>query len=71
MSSVGLRALMIAAKKCRETGGTIVVAAMQPDMKEIFEISRFNFVFDSYDAVADAISEISSQAAAAFVAAKG
>src|SRR6266508_1712755 len=44
ISSVGLRVLMLAAKQIREQGGTIVVAALQPVDREIFEISRFNLV---------------------------
>src|SRR5262249_43974723 len=42
ISSVGLRVLMLAAKKAREQDGSIVVAALQPVVREIFEISRFN-----------------------------
>lgn len=66
MSSVGLRALMIIAKKCKETETAIVVAGMRPDMKEIFEISRFNFVYDAFDTVSEAISQFSEAAATAF-----
>jgi anti-sigma B factor antagonist len=45
MSSVGLRALMIAAKEAKKTATDIVVSSLQPDLKEIFEISRFHFIF--------------------------
>ena len=45
ISSVGLRVLMLAGKEIREQGGSIVVAALQPVVREIFEISRFNLVF--------------------------
>lgn len=69
MSSVGLRALMVTAKKCKELETAIVVADMRPDMKEIFEISRFNFVYDAFDTVSDAIAQFSEAAASAFEAA--
>ena len=42
MSSVGLRALMIAAKECKKTDVRVSVAAMQSDMKEIFKSADFN-----------------------------
>jgi len=59
ISSVGLRVLMLAAKQIREQGGTIVVAALQPVVREIFEISRFNLVFRCFGSVRDALSEVS------------
>jgi len=71
MSSVGLRVLMVAAKQSKTDDGKIVVAAMQPDMKEIFEISRFNFVYEAFDSVADALASISPAAAEAWSAAEG
>src|SRR5579859_8194950 len=48
ISSVGLRVLMLAARQSREQGGTIAIAALQPVVREIFEISRFNVVFPCY-----------------------
>jgi anti-sigma B factor antagonist/stage II sporulation protein AA (anti-sigma F factor antagonist) len=59
ISSVGLRVLMLAAKQSREQGGTIVVGALQPVVREIFEISRFNLVFACFNSVRDALAEIS------------
>ncbi len=70
MSSVGLRALMVAAKQSKEDEGTIVIAAMQADMKEIFEISRFHFVFKTFGSVSEALIEISETAAKAYQAAE-
>src|SRR5207247_11101852 len=45
ISSVGLRVLMLAGKDIREQGGSIVVPALQPVVRAIFEISRFNLAF--------------------------
>jgi len=59
ISSVGLRVLMLAAKQIREQGGAIVVAALQPVVREIFEISRFNLVFQCFGSVRDALLKVS------------
>jgi anti-sigma B factor antagonist len=69
MSSVGLRALMVASKESKKTDMTIVVSALQADMKEIFEISRFHFVFKTFETTAEAIKGFSDAAVAAYAAA--
>ena len=69
ISSVGLRVLMLAAKKVREQEGTIVVAALQPVVREIFEISRFNLVFQCFGTVREALGKVSATALAAYDAA--
>lgn len=66
ISSVGLRALMLAARQSREQGGTIVMAALQPVVREIFEISRFTMVFDCFAGVREALAKISPGALAAY-----
>ena len=66
MSSVGLRALMLAAKKSKELGRVIAVAGLNSTMREIFEISRFNLVFSTFDSVRDAIAALSPSALASF-----
>jgi len=71
ISSVGLRVLMLAAKKAREQDGTIVVAGLQPVVREIFEISRFNLVFQCYETVREALAKISPSALAAYDSARG
>ena len=45
VSSVGLRALMIAARRVAAQKGRIAVAGLQPLVREVFEISRFHLVF--------------------------
>jgi anti-anti-sigma factor len=71
ISSVGLRVLMLAARKAREQEGTIVVAGLQPVVREIFDISRFIYVFQCYDTVREALSKISATALAAYDSAHG
>jgi len=66
IASVGLRALMIASKQVKVQGGTLVVAALQPVVKEIFEISRFTLVFNTFPSVRDALAAISPSALQAF-----
>ena len=65
VSSAGLRCFLIAAKQIKPLGGTVVVAAMRPVVKEIFEISRFNLVFPTFDTVRAAVAQVSPAALAA------
>ena len=64
VSSAGLRVLMIAAKDVRARKGKLVAVALQPVVREIFEISRFTLVFDVFDSVQDALRALSPTAAA-------
>jgi anti-anti-sigma factor len=66
ISSVGLRVLMIAAKKMRTNGARIGVAALQPVVAEIFAISRFDGVLEVSQSVRSAIEKMSAPALAAF-----
>ena len=66
VSSVGLRVLMLAAKQAKAQGGTVVVAALQPLVREIFDISRFSLVFETFGSVTDALQRVSTAALAAF-----
>lgn len=68
ISSAGLRCFMLAEKQAKSHGGTIVVAAMQPVVKEIFEISRFTLVFDTFATVQEAIAKFSPAALQAYQA---
>jgi anti-anti-sigma factor len=66
VSSAGLRCFMLAAKQAKAQNSRIVIAAMQPVVAEIFQIARFNLVFEAYPKVRDALSALSPAAAAAF-----
>jgi len=46
ISSAGLRVLMLASRDVKSRDGRLVVCGLQPIVKEIFEISRFNIVFN-------------------------
>jgi anti-anti-sigma factor len=65
ISSAGLRVLVLARKQAKAQGGTLVVAELQPIVKEIFEISRFTLVFDVFASVRDALASVSPLALAA------
>ena len=63
MSSVGLRVLLIAAKQCKSVGGEVVVAGLHSTMREIFEISRFDKIFKTFDTTLAAIQYFDKDAA--------
>lgn len=66
IASVGLRALMLAARQAKAQGRTLVVAALQPLVREVFEISRFTLLFSVFPSVRDALAALSPAALAAF-----
>jgi anti-anti-sigma factor len=66
VSSAGLRCFMLASRQAKAQHGRIFVAALQPMVAEIFEISHFNLVFQVFPTVLDALGAASSEAAAAF-----
>jgi anti-sigma B factor antagonist/stage II sporulation protein AA (anti-sigma F factor antagonist) len=63
ISSAGLRALMIAFKAGKPEGKALAVAALQPLLKEIFTISRFNLVFPMFDTVRQAVEKLAPSSA--------
>lgn len=65
ISSVGLRVMMLAAKQAKAQGGTVFVAGLHSVVKEIFEISRFNLVFQCFDSARDVLAVAAPQALAA------
>lgn len=66
ISSVGLRVLMIAAKKMRARHARIAVANLQPVVAEIFSISRFDKVLEVFAASRDALAVLAPGALPAF-----
>lgn len=56
MSSVGLRVLMLAAKQGRSSSLAISVAGLQPALREIFQISRFDKLYAVHDTVQGALA---------------
>ena len=66
ISSVGLRALMVAAKRLRADQRRIAIAALQPIVREILQISRFDLTLDVFPSVRDALAQLSTPALAAY-----
>lgn len=69
ISSVGLRVLMLASKQAKAQGCALAVCGLQPVVREIFEISRFNLVLQVFPTLREALAALSTEALAAFEAA--
>lgn len=66
ISSVGLRVLMIAARRMREAQAMLALAALQSVVAEIFAISRFDRVLAVHGSVDEALQRCSPEALAAW-----
>lgn len=66
VSSAGLRSFMLAAKQARGFDCRLLVAAMQPVVAEIFEISRFNLILDAFPTVRAALQATSPESVLAY-----
>ena len=66
IASVGLRALVLAAREAKARRASLAVAALQPVVKEIFEITRFGFVLDVFSSVPEALRAVSATAFEAY-----
>lgn len=71
ISSVGLRVLMIAARRMREAQAPLAVASLQSVVAEIFSISRFDKVLPVCATLDEALARCSADAAAAYRASGG
>lgn len=58
VSSAGLRCFMLAVKQAKTFNGRIVVAALQPMVAEIFQISRFDMLLEVFISVEAAVSAV-------------
>ena len=66
VSSAGLRCLMMGARQAAAHKNRIMVAAPQPVVAEILQISRFNLVLQVFPTTREAIASISPEALQAF-----
>lgn len=60
IASVGLRALMVAARQAKAGGGGIGIAALQPMVREVFSIARFDLVIPCFDSLESAARELTA-----------
>ena len=58
ISSAGLRALMLGSKQARGAGSKLAVAALQPVVLEIFQISRFDKLLPCHATVDAAVAAV-------------
>ena len=49
VSSAGLRALLVSAKKCRQGGGKLAIASLQPECRSIMQMSGFMSTIEHYE----------------------
>ncbi|HZZ93408.1 MAG TPA: STAS domain-containing protein [Usitatibacter sp.] len=66
VSSAGLRCFMLASRQAKQHQMKIFVAALQPMVREIFEISHFNLIFQVFPTVREAVGAVSAESAAAY-----
>jgi anti-anti-sigma factor len=66
MSSAGFRVLVLAARQCKQQQGEIVLAALQPDVQEVFRIIHFDVLFKMFSTVPAALEYLSPTAASAY-----
>ncbi len=62
---------MMAAKHLRARKARIAAAALQPIVREIFEIARFNHVVELFPSMEEALRALSEPALAAYQAGTG
>ncbi|MEO8441538.1 MAG: STAS domain-containing protein [Betaproteobacteria bacterium] len=58
ISSAGLRALMLGSKQARSAGNRLAIAALQPVVLEIFQISRFDKLVPCHPTVDAALAAV-------------
>jgi anti-sigma B factor antagonist len=68
VASTGLRAVLVGAKQVKAQGGTLLLAGLQPLVKEVFDITRFTSMFPVFPTVGEALAATSPAAATAFAA---
>jgi anti-anti-sigma factor len=66
VSSAGLRCFMLASRQAKQVSMKIFVAALQPMVAEIFQISHFNLIFQVFPTVREAVGAISAESATAY-----
>ena len=59
ISSAGLRVVLLLAKKLKQSGGVLVLHGMQPQIREVFDISGFLSILTVTDAREQALVHFS------------
>ena len=66
VSSAGLRCFMLASRQAKQHQMKVFVASLQPMVREIFDISHFNLIFQVFATVREALAAVSADAAGAY-----
>jgi anti-anti-sigma factor len=61
ISSVGLRVVMMAARRMQARGARLAVAGLQPLVREIFEISRFHLIVEVFATPSEALQALDAR----------
>lgn len=59
ISSAGLRVLLASAKEMQKKHGKICLSTLNPNVKQVFEISGFTSIFPIYENAKEAIADLS------------
>ncbi|WP_323018755.1 STAS domain-containing protein [Castellaniella sp.] len=58
ISSAGLRVILLLAKKLKQAGGALALCAIQPNVREVLEISGFLSILKVYDQKSEAVAAL-------------
>lgn len=58
ISSAGLRVLLAAAKDVKKQSGKICLSSLNPNVKQVFEISGFTSIFPIYTSTSEALADL-------------
>lgn len=56
IDSSGLGTILFLAKKCRALGGDLKIVSIPPQVKSVFEIVKFDKIFQIFDSLDDAVT---------------
>ena len=60
ISSAGLRVILMTAKRLKKNSGQLILCALQPQVKEVFDISGFLTILTVVDTRGQAVSQLAS-----------
>lgn len=60
ISSAGLRVLLASAKELKKKNSKICLSSLNPNVKQVFEISGFTSIFPIYESIKDATADLST-----------
>lgn len=60
VASLGLRLILLLAKRVKQSGGRLVVCGLQPHVREVFEVSGFLSLFPICDTPEQALTSATS-----------